>query len=75
MDEMRTLAGLIRDRVKERGSGVEFWQGDITALHVDVVVNAANAALAGGSGVNGAIHQAAGAELQDACRSLPEVSP
>lgn len=59
-----------------QGRVLRLLQGDITKVPADAIANAANAALAGGGGVDGAIHAAGGSEIMrelDAIR--PAVSP
>jgi len=57
-------------KAKDLKNRIVLVKGDITEYPADVIVNAANSSLLGGSGVDGAIHRKGGKEITENCMKI-----
>jgi O-acetyl-ADP-ribose deacetylase (regulator of RNase III) len=61
------VSTIVRNEFNDK---ISLWQGDVTLLQIDAIVNAANETLRAGGGICGAIHKAAGPDLEKECFTL-----
>ena len=74
-EEVKECGIINIDDIPDAKPNIKLWQGDITRLKVDAIVNAANSALLGcfiplHKCIDNAIHSAAGLQLRDACHKI-----